>query len=338
MKIQSMLDSYQNSSSMSELKRKVTTLSGGVVRPLRLEEQASARIELKEPRPAGKTLQKRILPVNENRLSFDLKPPEGNSIKKPKLMSEELDPATEYNEFMIFDQGGAATIGSSNTRENYLVAIKKRSVPGGISRSAWKLPNHDNVVRILEVFCEGDEVCMIYEQMDVSLRHLTGTCDGQWDDYKIGAICKEVGRRRTITCQLAYLIQIVNGLIHIHKECSLYHGDLSCNTVLLSRDSYIKIGKPDLLSRGTRLTPAANIGDSIIERRSHTDEKAREDIRSLGSIMVELMEPTTYALDPQTIKLEHPSRWRANTGLKDFLASTDFSPLDVLAQVPQSIP
>lgn len=77
----------------------------------------------------------------------------------------------------------------------------------------------------------------------------------------------------------------------------------------------------------------ANIGDSIIEQRVCTVEKIREDTRCLGYIMVELMEPTTYALNPRTIVLEYPVRWKANTGLKDFLAATASKPLEELAQV-----
>lgn len=162
---------------MSELKRQVTTLSGGGVKPLRLEELASAsysdRLEFKETRHSGKTLHKRILPVNENRLSFDPKPPDVKLIKKPKLGSKEPEPTTEYNEFMAFDQAGAATIGSSNTRENFLVAIKRRTVPGTVSRNPRKHLAHENIVSLFDLFYDGNEVCMIYEQMDVSLRHLS---------------------------------------------------------------------------------------------------------------------------------------------------------------------
>ena len=187
----------KDSTGMADLKRKVITLSGGGVKPLRLEAVASARpserVELRETRPSGKTLQKRILPVNVNRLSFDFKPPEGKLIKKPKLGFDQLNSTTEYNEFMVFDQGGTATIGSSNTRENFLVAIKRRKVSACIPTNHWKHQVHDNIVSLFELFYEGNEFCMIYEQMDVSLRHLTGTCEGQWDDYKIGAICKEIG-------------------------------------------------------------------------------------------------------------------------------------------------
>ena len=78
----------------------------------------------------------------------------------------------------------------------------------------------------------------------------------------------------------------------------------------------------------------ANIGDSIVEQRELTEEKAREDTRCLDFIIIKLMEPATYALNPRTLTLEHPARWRANTGLKDFLASTGSSSLNVLAQVP----
>ncbi|KAL8788257.1 MAG: hypothetical protein Q9213_001777 [Squamulea squamosa] len=268
---QLLLFSINYSTGMSELKRKVTTLSGGGVKPLRLEEYASARhddrVELKEGRHPRKTLHKRILPVNDNRSSFDLRPPEEKPVKKAKLVSEDLDVTTEFHEFMVFDQGGPATIGSSNTRENFLVAIKRRRVPGFSAKSAYKHPAHDNIVSLFELFYEGDEVCM---------------------------------DNGTIT-RLELFV----------KRLKLPHS-------------------------GALLIHLANIGDSIVEQRDCTDEKAQEDTRCLGFIMVELMEPTTYALNSRTIELEHPARWKANTGLKEFLASTASSSLTTLAQVPLS--
>lgn len=251
----SLLARFKDSTGMADLKRKVTTLSGGGVKPLRLEAVASARpserVELRETRPSGKILQKRILPVNENRLSFDFKPADGKLIKKPKLGFDRLDSTTEYNEFMVFDQGGTATIGSSNTRENFLVAIKRKKVSACVPKNHPKHQVHDNVVSLFELFYEGNEVCMIYEQMDVSLRHLTGTCEGQWDDYKIGAICKEVGSIARRCFQTAYFLPIIHGLLYIHDECSLYHGALACDTVLLNRDGFIKIGGPHTRSKAT---------------------------------------------------------------------------------------
>ncbi|KAL9014599.1 MAG: hypothetical protein Q9173_000744 [Seirophora scorigena] len=55
-------------------------------------------------------------------------------------------------------------------------------------RCSWV---HESIVSLFDLFYEGDQICMIDEQRDVSLRHLTGTCEGHWNDYKIEAICKE---------------------------------------------------------------------------------------------------------------------------------------------------
>ena len=65
------------------------------------------------------------------------------------------------------------------------------------------------------------------------------------------------------------------------------------------------------------LTALANIGDCILEERRLTDTTKRDDARSIGYMMVELMEPATSFLNGQTIESEHPEKWNDNTGIRD---------------------
>ncbi len=48
----------------------------------------------------------------------------------------------------------------------------------------------------------------------------------------------------------------------------------------------------------------ANIGDSFIENRRLNSDSERNNIRSLGAIIIELIEPIIYILDAGSTKLK----------------------------------
>lgn len=63
------------------------------------------------------------------------------------------------------------------------------------------------------------------------------------------------------------------------------------------------------------------------------------DTKCIGTIMMELMEPATSILDPETTILRAPKKWSDGLGIKEFLAATQRSPLSVLraASSPTSV-
>jgi hypothetical protein len=75
----------------------------------------------------------------------------------------------------------------------------------------------------------------------------------------------------------------------------------------------------------------ANIGESFVRKRYITVENKSYDVCSLGFVMVELMEPTTYILDPYSTELRNPEKWR--DGIKNFLNATQKLPLEQLKYV-----
>lgn len=103
----------------------------------------------------------------------------------------------------------------------------------------------------------------------------------------------------------------------------LFHGDLSCDTILLDDRGRIQIGE--------KLSSPAHVSASDIqkqklesvlraERSSATHE--REDLQGLGSIMIELMEPSTHDMDPKSQALRHPEKWDGREGIVRFLNDT----------------
>jgi len=81
----------------------------------------------------------------------------------------------------------------------------------------------------------------------------------------------------------------------------------------------------------------ANVGDSFIEKRQLNPDSERDDVRGLGAIMMELMEPTTYILDAQSTKLKDSDKWKNGLGVEDFLAATQHKSLQELKQVSSLI-
>lgn len=47
-----------------------------------------------------------------------------------------------------------------------------------------------------------------------------------------------------------------------------------------------------------------------------------KDVRSVGYMMLELMEADTSLARPNSIQLQRPEHWKDGTGIKEFLAAT----------------
>ena len=97
-----------------------------------------------------------------------------------------------YHEFMALDQAGPAVIARENVEDGVFVAIKrvKRVDP----KPVYHIPDSrsDHLVNIKEMFLEDNEIVIVYEQMDVSLRHIMAVNGGPLQAFEIAAICKEV--------------------------------------------------------------------------------------------------------------------------------------------------
>lgn len=232
---------------------------------------------------------KRPIPVRPNNLSFVGRDQTVRPVKSVKLPQGEERRVT-YHEFLKLDQAGPAVICSDNTQECSIVAIKRMKVKA--QNNTFKLPGPcSNVVELKEIFDKDGETFMVYEQMDVSLRLINSIPKLQWNEHEIAAVCREV----------------LCGLTFIHQGLSHYYGELGCNTVLLTRDGHVKL---------------ANIGDCVLEERRLTESMEKEDVRSVGYMMLELMEADTSLARPKSIQLQRSEDWKDGTGIKEFLAAT----------------
>lgn len=90
---------------------------------------------------------------------------------------------------MTIEQAGPAIIGFHDNDHRKQVAIKKATKPKG---SVHQVPpsNSDQIVDIKDMYAENRDIVFVYEQMDVSLRHMTGILQYQpLKAFEIAAIC-----------------------------------------------------------------------------------------------------------------------------------------------------
>lgn len=83
-------------------------------------------------------------------------------------------PRLTYHEFMVLDQAGSANMGYNNTRDHNLVAIKRLK---GIDKSLkYRMRPFisDYIVNIRDIYFNNDDLVIIYEQIDRSLRDISG--------------------------------------------------------------------------------------------------------------------------------------------------------------------
>jgi len=100
-------------------------------------------------------------------------------------------PQRRYHEVMTLDQAGPAVIGYDDTDRRSFVAIKRRKRPDGPPVHQVQVKSN-HLVGLRDMYVEENDVVCIYEQMDVSLRHITGILQGPLKAFQIAAICKEV--------------------------------------------------------------------------------------------------------------------------------------------------
>lgn len=133
-------------------------------------------------------------PRPEKRPLSDSAHKEGNKVTKRARIEQWIGPSTRvaYHEFMVLDQAGSAVMACDNTIERELVAIKRfKCIDQSLMRKILPFRS-DYVVNIKETYFDDDNIVIIYEHMDISLRNVTSILQGPFKPFQIAAICKEV--------------------------------------------------------------------------------------------------------------------------------------------------
>jgi hypothetical protein len=79
----------------------------------------------------------------------------------------------------------------------------------------------------------------------------------------------------------------------------------------------------------------ANVGEALVKQIPYTKENIRIDIRSIGSALIETIEPETFALDTKQLALRN--RNEGSPEVRAFLAATESESLEELKAVSSKI-
>jgi len=93
---------------------------------------------------------------------------------------------------MTLNQAEPAVIARKNMKDEVFVAIKRMKRVD--LKPVYHIPDlrSDQLVNIKEMFLKGDQIVIVYEQMNVSLRHIMAVNEGSLQGFEIAAICKEI--------------------------------------------------------------------------------------------------------------------------------------------------
>ncbi|KAL8636669.1 MAG: hypothetical protein Q9228_005963 [Teloschistes exilis] len=146
------------------------------------------------PTTSRSTVLKRQFPISNSKSSFEAKVSPEKRLKPTRSTVARIrsTPKATYHEFLALDQAGEAHIANDNAASCNLVAIKTFEWSRGIRVDCYEELRYDNIVNMIDIFVKDRQICMVYEQMDISLRLMNGLPGGEWEPFDIAAIYKEV--------------------------------------------------------------------------------------------------------------------------------------------------
>lgn len=78
------------------------------------------------------------------------------------------------------------------------------------------------------------------------------------------------------------------------------------------------------------------MGERMFYSERATEDDKLKDVRSIGTVMMEIMEPETILLDPASTALKCPEKWKNAPVLLNFLKATENGSIVALKAVSQS--
>ena len=65
-----------------------------------------------------------------------------------------------------------------------------------------------------------------------------------------------------------------------------------------------------------------NAGPRMLQEVKSIPREKQKNLQSIGTIMMEIMEPATFLANPMSTELVHPARWNDSLEMENFLRST----------------
>ncbi|PYI33117.1 kinase-like protein [Aspergillus indologenus CBS 114.80] len=177
-----------------------------------------------------------------------------------RLQKETADPWERYEKcFKLYQAGEGYLVFAKNATFKEAM-MKKIEISGEDVVSNLTTASHKNLVQLYEVLYREGTLFLFYEVMDVSLNQVFATPLGRMRLYEVAAFSHD----------------ILLGLNYIHQIHRISHGNINSNNILLATNGSVKI---------------ANFGESILH--SQDLELHQDDIRSIGTMIIECLEPQT---------------------------------------------
>jgi hypothetical protein len=127
----------------------------------------------------------------------------------------------------------------------------------------------------------------------------------------------------------ANFTQALQGLAYMHEELHVSHGEVKSDNVFLTLHGQVKLGECRYLSLLLFTNQATgNVAMSLLHQRTGTE---LEDVKCVGRILKEVMEPGDFKKNPSSRVLKYPADWSAH--VRTFLAATQTSKLRDLQNV-----
>lgn len=109
---------------------------------------------------------------------------------------------------------------------------------------------------------------------------------------------------------------------------------MKSDNVFLTMNGQVKLGEHGLPSLRLSLTMVTgNVAMCLLDQRAGTEQ---EDVRGVGRILKEIMEPGDFKKNPDSRVLKHPADWSDH--MRGFLAATQTSRLRDLLNVRCLLP
>ncbi|RJE18996.1 STYKc [Aspergillus sclerotialis] len=186
------------------------------------------------------------------------------------VQRKEADPWQQYQRLYKLNLAGQGFVihrKDSTFSEYFSKEVK-------VNRKEWlsriTQVSHKNIVILHESLYHDGNIYFIYELMDVYLSQIFSTPFGRLKAYEVASWCHEV----------------LEGIEYIHQTLGFAHGDVNSENVLLTMSGSIKI---------------ANIGICMLQNIGQ--DRAQNDIRSVGRMVIECLEPSTFYRKGESLTL-----------------------------------
>ncbi|RAQ76853.1 hypothetical protein COH21_008696 [Aspergillus flavus] len=230
-----------------------------------------------------------------NRISLPIKPndSEFEQIKESKTsFCKGFSPWIKYTAIKDIDGRGKLWLVQDKLTSRQIFTIKQQRLTDKTITNRLIKTSHVNLVNLQAAFLENHVISFVYDTTRISLAQLRKNMD--LEEKYISYICREV----------------LHGLRYFHRELGICCLGMSLDHILLTQAGGIKIG---------------NVGSYMLRNNQGME---CDDVRSLGFIMMEIMEPETASSKPNVIVLMKPELWSRE--IRSFQSMTQQSSIDEL--------